>query len=122
MISFTGINVFQLFFILFVFTLIIIGAYITTKIVAEKSNFIQRTKRIKILEKTILSSNMSVIALMINEKVYVVLQHYKTTQLLDIIDKNEWNKSLEDFNKSDKKNQKSTIKYIKEIFRLDDHK
>ena len=69
---------------------IIILAYISTRFLANKSNNFLRNKNAKIIERTTIGLNLSVLVVRINKRVYILLQHYKQLELLDVLDEDEW--------------------------------
>lgn len=70
--------------------IVVIIAYYTTLIIAKKTNRLMKNKHSKVLEKTALGLNMSIIVIQVNNKVYILLQHYKEIELLDVVDEQNW--------------------------------
>lgn len=84
-------NISYYFFSIFVVVIIIVLAYYATFFVAKKSNSLLKNRHAKVLEKTTIGLNLNVIVIQINNKVYILVQHYKDIELLDVIDHEEWN-------------------------------
>lgn len=85
------------YYLVSVFLVIVIFflAYYATVFIAKKSNKYLQNKHIKVLEKTTLGLNLSILVIQIHNKVYVLLQYQKEIELLDVIDKEEWNEQLD---------------------------
>lgn len=70
--------------------IVIFLAYYTTIFIAKKSTNMLKNKHAKVIERTNLGLNLSILVIQIHNKIYILLQYYKEVELLDVIDENQW--------------------------------
>lgn len=97
--------------IVFMVIFIIFLSYYATMLISKKSNVYFKNRNIKILERTMISSNFSIIVIQVIDKVYILAVQNKNIETIDILSANKWheqtkikdiqkNVSLRDFIKS----------------------
>ncbi|SMP47332.1 hypothetical protein [Anoxynatronum buryatiense] len=80
----------SLFLFFAVTTLMIIGAYYTTRWIGNKTSLISKTRHISLLEKTILPGGVNIQAIKVGSKVYIVAGQGKEMVTLDKYSIEEW--------------------------------
>lgn len=71
-------------------TLLIVAAYYTTRFIGQKAAVFSKTKHVGLLEKTLLSGNLSIEVLKVADRVYVLASRGKDITLLDQFSMDEW--------------------------------
>ncbi len=82
-------EIFKYIFFLLSFVIVIFLAFFFTKYIARKSNFLNKSKHIKIIEVISLGSNTKIIIMEILEAYYIVYDNNSHSLLLDKIDKED---------------------------------
>ena len=91
------------FLFLLATTIVIILAYYATVIIGKKANKLLDNRYTKVLEKTTIGANTSIMILKINQRIYIIVMQGKTIRLLDIIDEEDWKFLDNDIFRSNKK-------------------
>lgn len=71
-------------------TLLIVAAYYATRFIGQKAAVFSKTKHVGLLEKSILSGNLSIEVLKVADRVYVLASRGKDITLLDQFSMDEW--------------------------------
>ena len=71
-------------------TLLIVAAYYATRFIGQKAAVFSKTKHVGLLEKSILSGNLSIEVLKVGDRVYVLASKGKEVTLLDQYSMDEW--------------------------------
>jgi len=80
----------SLLFFFTITTLLIIFAYYTTRWIGSKTALIARNRHIALLEKVILSGGISIQAIKVGSKVYLIAGQGKELIVLDKLSETEW--------------------------------
>lgn len=69
---------------------VIIFAYYITTMAGKKMNKLLKGKYTRVLERSIIGMGTNITILKINQKIYIVMVQGKSTNLLDIIEEDDW--------------------------------
>lgn len=102
---------------------VIFLAYLTTLLVAKKSNTFLHNRSIKVLERSGIGPQMGVTIVQIANKVYFLATQNKNITVLDIINAEEWNQYCEatgkNLNSSNMLNQDiGSLKHLQKLLRI----
>lgn len=70
--------------------LIILMAYYATVLISKRSNIYFRGKTVKVLERIVLSTNLSITIIQAIDKIYILAVSSKNIELLDVIEYEKW--------------------------------
>ncbi|AKL95468.1 hypothetical protein CACET_c20200 [Clostridium aceticum] len=88
---------------------VIFLAYYTTAFIGKKSSLYFEGRTAKVLERTILSTNLSLTIVQVIDKVYILVLYNKSVEVLDILSIEEWNV----FKKSQNQTPQNNIQFLK---------
>lgn len=83
-------QIYTMLLLLMAVALVIGLAYLTTLLIAKKSNTILHSRSIKVLERSGVGLNMNITVVQIANKVYLLVIQNKNVTLLDVISLDEW--------------------------------
>ncbi len=86
-------QLYNVFMMLVAVGVVIILAYFTTIIIAQKSKSLTKNTSIKVLERSNIGLQVSITVVQINAKVYILANQGKELVTIDTIDAEEWYKS-----------------------------
>ncbi|NLM03881.1 MAG: flagellar biosynthetic protein FliO [Clostridiales bacterium] len=84
-------DIYTIFTTLIIIIIIIFLSYYVTLIIGKKSNQYFSNKNTKVLEKTMLSANMSIVIIQILDKVYILAVQNKNVTVIDKLELKKWN-------------------------------
>lgn len=85
-----GQNLHSIITILFMLVIIILLAYLTTIFLSRKTRSYFMGRSIKVLERVVLSTNLSIIVIQVINKVYILAINNKCIEVIDSIEYKEW--------------------------------
>lgn len=83
-------NIYTFISISIMIIIIVFMAYFATVLISKKSNFYFQGKTVKVLERTVISTNLSITIIQAMDKVYILAICNKNAELLDIIEYEKW--------------------------------
>ncbi|MCC5909809.1 MAG: hypothetical protein JJT76_05170 [Clostridiaceae bacterium] len=83
-------NIYKIFFIIFITVLVIAMAYYATVLIGKKSSVYFQGRCVRVLERTVISPNFSIIAVQTIDKVYIIALQNKNMILLDTVESMRW--------------------------------
>lgn len=84
-------DIYTIFTTILIIIFIIFLSYYVTVLIGKKSNQYFKYKNTKILEKTMLSSNMSIVIIQVLDKVYILAVQNKNVTIIDKLELKKWN-------------------------------
>lgn len=83
-------NIYNIFTIMIMLIFVIFLSYYITMIIGKKSSFYFRGRATKILERSIISTNLSIIIIQVIDKVYILAVQNKNLEVIDVLDAKKW--------------------------------
>ncbi|SES67701.1 Flagellar biosynthesis protein, FliO [Natronincola peptidivorans] len=83
-------NIYTVFTVVSMIIIVIFMAYFVTSIIGKKTNFYFQGRSVKVLERTALTAQLTIMAIQVLDKVYILAVQSKNIEVIDTLDYIEW--------------------------------